>query len=249
MAADPILPDTGAAEKGLADSQLEPSAASEQLQQAELARPSSILTQGLPHSDEPLTAPPTNDDTRPELPPKSESTFLDTSIDGSIRIWDRRVAMPVATILPQGSPWVTGACWSPDGNFFYAGRKTCSVDEYSIHHLGSKRNEPNRSFKFQPGSGPVYAVRAMPNKKHLVCASNDILRIYDLVQPDNSKHSRVPFNIVPGHRGGVVSAIHIDPSCRFMLSASGTRGWEGNPTEVLLGYEIGVQDEKGIWHK
>lgn len=135
-------------------------------------KPESLLN-GLPRSDEPLTAPPTNEEQKPsaaDLPPQSESTFLDAAIDGTIRIWDRRVAQPVATILPIGTtpPWCTGACWSPDGNFLYAGRRNCTVDEYSIHHLGSKRSEPNRTFKFQNGSGPVYAVRAMPNKKHLV---------------------------------------------------------------------------------
>lgn len=222
--------------------------------QTEDERPGALVTTGLPHSDEPLTAPPTNDEsdmTKSELPLQSESTFLDASFDGTLRIWDRRMAAPVATIAtdPGTPPWCTGACWSPDGNFFYAGRRNCTVDEYSIHHLGTKRSKPNRTFRFQQGSGPVYAVRAMPNKKHLVCASQDILRIYDLQQqPETQKHSRVPFTIVPGHRGGVVSAIHIDPSCRFMLSAAGNRGWEGSGTEVLLGYEIGIQDDQGVWH-
>ncbi|OQN98565.1 hypothetical protein B0A48_15827 [Cryoendolithus antarcticus] len=220
------------------------------------SKPSSPLPNGLPHSDEPLTAPPTNEsDALPisaaDLPPQSESTFLDTAIDGTLRIWDRRIASPVATILPYGStpPWATGACWSPDGNSFYVGRRNCGVDEYSIHNLGSKRSEPSRTFKFQAGSGPVYAVRAMPNKRHLVCASNDILRIYDLSQSESARHRTVPFTIVPGHRGGNISSIFIDPRCKFMLSAAGNRGWEGGGTEVLLGYEIGVQDETGVWHR
>ena len=35
-----------------------------------------------------------------------------------------------------------------------------------------------------------------------------------------------------------------------MLSAAGNRGWESTAgTEVLLGYEIGVQDQAGVWHK
>ena len=136
--------------------------------------PSEPITNGLPHADEPLTAPPTHEEDQKsssnDLPPQSESTFLDAAIDGILRIWDRRMASPIATIVPYGGtpPWCTGACWSPDGNFFYAGRRTNSVDEYSIHHLGSKRSEPSRVFKFQQGSGFVYAVRAMPNKKHLV---------------------------------------------------------------------------------
>jgi transcriptional activator SPT8 len=44
---------------------------------------------------------------------------------------------------------------------------------------------------------------------------------------------------VPGHRTGVISALHIDPACRFMISTAGNRGWEGASTEVMLGYEIG----------
>ena len=212
------------------------------------------MSNGLPHSDEPLTAPPTNETTTApaDLPQQSESTFLSAAIDGALRIWDRRQPLPIATLPTHGStpPWCTGACWSPDGNFFYAGRRNNTVDEYSIHHLSTKRAEPNRSFKFQAGSGPVYALRAMPNGRHLVCASQDILRIYDLQHSTEGRgRSTVPFTIVPGHRGGVISSIFVDPSCRFMLSAAGNRGWEGGGTEVLLGYEIGVQDEAGVWHK
>jgi transcriptional activator SPT8 len=84
-------------------------------------------------------------------------------------------------------------------------------------------------------------------------ASHDILRIYDLqaAQAESkARHSAVPFTIIPGHRGGVISAIYVDPACRFMLSAAGNRGWEsGAGTEVLLGYEIGIQDPNGVWHK
>ncbi|KAK4544708.1 hypothetical protein LTR36_003957 [Oleoguttula mirabilis] len=228
------------------------------------------LTNGLPHTtDEPLTAPPTNEDTATatnsssaatDLPPQSESTFLSAAIDGSLRLWDRRAPRPIATLAPHGStpPWCTGACWSPDGNAFYAGRRNNTVDEYSIHHLGSGSGNsphhgsaPSRQFRFQAGSGPVYAVRAMPNSRHLVCASQDILRIYDLRHSSEERRGRssVPFTIVPGHRGGVISAVQVDPACRFMLSAAGNRGWEGAGTEVLLGYEIGVQDRAGVWHK
>lgn len=139
-------------------------------------KPASPAANGsLPHTsgDEPLTAPPTNESDKPtasELPPQSESTFLDAAQDGVLRIWDRRMEKPIATIQPHGStpPWCTGVCWSPDGNTFFAGRRNNTVEEYSIHNLGSKGNEPNRVFKFQAGSGPVYAVRAMPNKRHLV---------------------------------------------------------------------------------
>ena len=70
-------------------------------------------------------------------------------------------------------------------------------------------------------------------------ASHDILRLYDLRDASAFKHSAVPFLIVPGPpRPGVISSIYIDPTSQFMLSTSGTRGWDGTSTEVLLGYEI-----------
>lgn len=72
-------------------------------------------------------------------------------------------------------------------------------------------------------------------------ASHDILRLYDLRETKTFKHSTVPFLIIPGPpRAGVISSLYVDPTSRFMLSAAGTRGWEGTSTEVLIGYEINV---------
>jgi transcriptional activator SPT8 len=209
---------------------------------------------GLPHSEEPTT----NGVSQPEKPPTSDSTFLDASMDGTIRIWDRRQSNPIARITPPRgvSPWCMSATWSPDGNFIYAGRKNNAIDEYSLH---KGLREPTRTFRFPGGSGPVSAVRAMPNGKHLIwyvsinrshtgfmlltmasSASYDILRLYDLemAQP-TARHSVVPFLIVPGHRTGVISQLYMDPTCTFLISSAGNRGWEGYSTEVLLGYEIG----------
>jgi len=76
----------------------------------------------------------------------------------------------------------------------------------------------------------------------LAVASYDILRQYDLTQPDPGSKSTAatPFLIVPGHRTGVISQLYLDPTCTFMISTGGNRGWEGASTEVLLGYEIGI---------
>lgn len=86
------------------------------------------------------------------------------------------------------------------------------------------------------------AVRVMPNGRHLLCASHDILRLYDLEDGGGvgggSSGGGVPFLIVPGHRTGVVSQLFLDPKCEFLISTGGNRGWEGASTEVLLGYEI-----------
>ncbi|KAJ4253287.1 Transcription factor spt8 [Fusarium torreyae] len=172
----------------------------------------------------------------------SSTTFLSAAMDGALRIWDKRQSDPVARIGTRNGvpPWCMGACWSPNGNAIYAGRRNGTVEEFDIHK--AKRNwEPQRTLKFPAGSGAVSAVRPMINGRHLVCASHDILRLYDLRDSGAVKHSTVPFLIIPGPpRAGVISSLYIDPTSRFMLSAAGTRGWEGTSTEVLIGYEINV---------
>ncbi|EGX89067.1 transcription factor [Cordyceps militaris CM01] len=172
----------------------------------------------------------------------STTTFLASAMDGTIRIWDRRVPNPVARINPRAGvpPWCMSACWSPDGNRIYAGRRNGTVEEYDVHK--ARRGwAPERVLKFPGGSGAVSAVKPMVNGRHLICASHDIMRLYDLHDRGTVKHSTVPFLIIPGPpRAGVISSLYIDPTSRFMLSAAGTRGWNGTSTEVLVGYEITV---------
>ncbi|KAL2868536.1 WD40 repeat domain-containing protein [Aspergillus lucknowensis] len=199
------------------------------------------LVNGLPHAEE--LEPPFQDQEQSQSTPfeatnVTDNTFLAASIDGTIRVWDRRQPSAIARITPGNSPpWCMNACWSPDGNYIYAGRRNGTVEEYSLH---KGLREPERTFKFPQGSGPVTALRPMPNGRHLVCASHDILRLYDLKHDQVTRHSTVPFLIIPGHRTGTVSQLYIDRACRFLVSTSGNRGWEGSTTEVLLGYEIGV---------
>jgi transcriptional activator SPT8 len=196
------------------------------------------VANGLPHADDlERQGDDENATQNSGSPPNSDSTFLATSIDGAIRVWDRRQSNPVARILPRNTPpWCLSACWSPDGNSIYAGRRNNTVEEYDLRK-GLKG--PERVFRFPNGSGAVTSVKAMPNGRHLMCASYDILRLYDLKEPQTQR-STVPFLIVPGHRTGVVAQLFLDPACRFMLSTGGNRGWEGTSTEVLLGYEISV---------
>ena len=87
---------------------------------------------------------------------------------------------------------------------------------------------------------PVSSVAFLPDSSDILAASvsNTSLRLYDL-RESPMKHSSVPFLIIPGPpRAGVISSLYIDPTSRYMLSAAGTRGWEGTSTEVLIGYEI-----------
>ena len=101
-----------------------------------------------------------------EVPSTAESTFLAASFDGSLCVWDKRQSTPIARILPRNvPPWCMNACWSPDGNYIYAGRRNGTVEEYSLH---KGLRSVQRSLKLPNGSGPVSAVRAMPNGRHLI---------------------------------------------------------------------------------
>ncbi|KAK1140197.1 Transcription factor spt8 [Aspergillus melleus] len=199
------------------------------------------IVNGLPHAEDLEHPPHTQDSSQPTQTDSNigpDNIFLAASIDGTIRIWDRRQPDPISRIISRNSPpWCMNACWSPDGNYIYAGRRNGTVEEFSLH---KGFRDPERIFKFPQGSGPVTALRAMPNGRHIMCASHDILRLYDLKHEQVARHSTVPFLIIPGHRTGTVSQLYVDQACRFMVSTSGNRGWEGNTTEVLLGYEIGV---------
>ena len=124
---------------------------------------------GLPHSEEdPATSQKLDIDLGepPEVPAKADTTFLAASIDGSLRVWDKRQPRAVAKMTPKNvPPWCMNATWSPDGNFIYAGRRNGTVDEYSLHK-GLRGAE--RSFKLPNNSGAVSALRAMPNGRHLL---------------------------------------------------------------------------------
>ncbi|KAL9058019.1 MAG: hypothetical protein Q9162_002011 [Coniocarpon cinnabarinum] len=197
---------------------------------------SNTLVNGHAHSNHstPLSAP----QSPPDATQTSDTVFLDAAIDGPLRIWDRRQPNPIARILPTRNtpPWCMHATWSPDGNTFYAGRRNGTVEEYSLH---ASLSTPTRTLKFPSGSGAVTSLRAMPNQRHLICASYDILRLYDLSE-EARRSKKVPFTIVPGHRTGVVSCLFLGSGGRFLISTGGNRGWEGGGSEVLLGYEIGV---------
>lgn len=96
-----------------------------------------------------------------------ETTFLAASMDGTLRVWDRRQPNPIARIQPKTGvpPWCVSACWSPDGNFIYAGRRNGTVEEYSLHK-GLKA--PERTLKFPRDSKAITSMKAMPNGRHLL---------------------------------------------------------------------------------
>lgn len=129
-------------------------------------------TETLPNTEQTQGSPMivTEESSKPHDPSQvSTTTFLSSAMDGTIRIWDRRVPNAVARINPKAGvpPWCMSACWSPDGNMIYAGRRNGSVEEFDIRK--ARRGwEPERVFKFPAGSGAVSAVKPMVNGRHLI---------------------------------------------------------------------------------
>ncbi|SCV02188.1 LAMI_0G16688g1_1 [Lachancea mirantina] len=169
---------------------------------------------------------------------EDENTFLSSCTNGSVHVWDRRISTKPVVHLNRGThvpPWCMSACWSADGNEIFVGRRNACVEKYDLR----AGNSTSLVMKFPNISGPVSCVRSMPNNKHVLCASNDNIRLYD-VSP-SAASSKTPFLIVPGHHGGIISNLYVDPTCRFLISTSGSRGWQGVSTDTALIYDINVE--------
>lgn len=196
---------------------------------------------------------------------KSESTsrtatddniFMSSGIDGTINIWDARVSGSSSVLklaVPEGTPpWCMNAAWSNDGDKIYAGRRNNSVDEISLRkpHISKSGSTmvPNvlKKLLFPKGSGPVTALAVVPNDKFIFCGSSDNIRLYDLsLHPEElttgvlQKKRATPFQIIPGHHGGSISSLVVDETGRFMIAASGNRGWGHQPhAENVLVFSI-----------
>ncbi|CCC72025.1 hypothetical protein NCAS_0J00460 [Naumovozyma castellii] len=165
-----------------------------------------------------------------------QSVFMTSGLNGSLHLWDRRNSnSPVINFErgPNTPPWCLSACWSADGDRIYAGRRNACVEEFNV----KMPSKPSNTLKLPSISGPVSCVRSMPNNKQILCASKDNIRLYNIEEKD-TKGSTVPFLIVPGHHGGTISNMYVDPTCRFMVSTSGNRGWQGTSTDTTLIYDI-----------
>lgn len=188
----------------------------------------------------------------------NSNIFMSSSSDGTINIWDIRLNQPVIRLgVSEGTPpWCMSLTWSNDGDFIYAGRRNATIEELSIkmphkrsksgHHKDTMIPNVSKLLQFPKISGPVSALSTMPNKDFLLCGSNDNIRLYNLRLYDdlnnmevNLKKQATPFLIVPGHHGGMLSHLYVDETGRFMVSASGYRGWgHGQYTDTVLIYEI-----------
>ncbi|GAA5895414.1 hypothetical protein JCM8208_006003 [Rhodotorula glutinis] len=235
----------------------------------------SVLTNTSPHAALPSRVP---DYAKPDRIPlvgssddlggaTSDDVFVSTGLDGTVLLWDRRVGEGRGVVrrwdgyeAPGGERGkkegasggrCTSACWSPSGSHLYVARRAPSIQVYDL-----RQSAPLSTLALPPSTGPVSAVAALPNGQHLVSASWDCVRLWDVERAmraaaagaggggDGGAMPKGATVVPAGHYGGTVSAMHIDPACRWMFTTSGNRGWDGTSTESLSISEIRVVESR-----
>ncbi|KAJ7667754.1 WD40 repeat-like protein [Mycena polygramma] len=182
----------------------------------------------------------------------SSDILMTASIDGQVILWDKRAHTPGAGVgrlwmSEKTPPWCLSACWSADGGQIYAGRRNGTIDVWDTRQLG--RTGPTaiprilKTLRNPASSGVVSCVVAFPDGKHIASASIDNLRLWnaaEAAEPDASgkMKSGVQFKIIPGHHGGYISQMLVDPAARFLVSASSNRGWHGDSTKTVFVHDI-----------
>lgn len=175
----------------------------------------------------------------------SDNIFLSSSIDGSINVWDSRITyksncVEKFPVLAHTPPWCMSATWSADGDSIFVGRRNSTIEEYDIRYP----TKVSKLMKFPAASGSISVVRTLPNRNYILCGCQDNIRLYDLRLYESgntfkkNSSSKIPFTIIPGHNGGILSDMYVDPTCRFMISASGNRGWQGKAADYVYIYEF-----------
>ncbi|KIP09536.1 hypothetical protein PHLGIDRAFT_29015 [Phlebiopsis gigantea 11061_1 CR5-6] len=185
----------------------------------------------------------------------SPDILMTAAIDGQVMLWDRRIHSPGQGVgrLPMAEktrPWCVSACWSADGSQIYVGRRNAIIDVWDVRLTGQAHKGTPRTLKTlrNPAlSGDVSCVVAFPDGRHLACASNDNIRLWNVAEagePDafGKMKSGVQFKIIPGHHGGIISQMLVDRQARFLISASSNRGWHGESTKTVFVHEV-----KNIW--
>ncbi|WVR07353.1 hypothetical protein IAU60_004394 [Kwoniella sp. DSM 27419] len=183
----------------------------------------------------------------------SDDVLLTSSMDGQVVLIDRRVpseegsGLGVGRLQPgeRAPPWCMSAGWLSNGNQVLAGRRNGTIDIWDVRRSSSS-SSPNllRTLRTPAESGPVSCVVAFPDGRHVATASQDNVRLWNTAEyfePDDSirkSRSKPSFKIIAGHHGGTISSMIIDPTGKFLITASGDRGWQGESTKVVLIHEV-----------
>jgi len=213
--------------------------------------PASLVVPGSKPAPVPAPAP---KNAPPILDASSYATFsqdiiMTAAMDGQVVLWDCRApsgpgyGVGRLWMSEKTPPWCLSACWSPNGGQIYAGRRNGTVDVWDVRQLG--RSGPAevprllKTLRNPPSSGIVSCVVAFPDGRHIACACSDNIRLWNAAEAgEGDAKGRMQFKIIPGHHGGMVSQMLVDPGARFLVSASGNRGWHGEATRTVFVHDI-----------
>lgn len=188
----------------------------------------------------------TNTKATPSLSPAtyhsmSPDILLTSSMDGQITLIDRRSPSLVGRLGgSKAPPWCMSAVWQ--GEQVLAGRRNGTIDIWDVRRASPTAPTLIKTLKTPTESGPISCLVAFPDGKHVASASNDNIRLWNTYEyfdeQQETKRKGVPFRIIAGHHGGIVSAMNLDPTGNFLVTASGDRGWQGESTKVVLVHEV-----------
>eukprot|EP00158_Paraphelidium_tribonemae_P002395 Partr_v1_DN25329_c0_g1_i5_m21972 putative Transcription factor SPT8 len=171
-----------------------------------------------------------------DVHPTDPNLFLSSGFDGTVLIWDSRLEQPFRMLDPTPNnipPFCLSAKWGVRGNKIYCGRREESVDEWysdSAALTGARLQLPHNS-------GPVSAVMPVAENR-ILCASSDNLRLWN-ASPNPADDLAVPFKIIPGHHGGMISDMLLRKD--FLVTTSGDQGLQGfEETNQMLIFESKV---------
>lgn len=190
--------------------------------------------------------------------------FMSASIDGRVCLYDiRSIAkngngIGQIPLLKGTPPWCMGAavshmdgpsdCNVSSNTIVCVGRRNSTVEIWDLRKLTNNCEDqqggatPLDILKLPPASGPVSSVSIFPpkdnggNSQYIAVGSQDAVRVWD--------RNTGKCTILPGHAGGVVSQLAHDENGKFLVCASGNRGWAGKAGEMAFIYEVDGGDAK-----
>ncbi|KAI8999427.1 WD40-repeat-containing domain protein [Gaertneriomyces semiglobifer] len=166
-------------------------------------------------------------------PTAEDSLLMATSYDGNVYLFDQRVPNGTGKKLPPSlsgaPPYALSACWSADGKRIYCGRRNSTVDEFDV-----AEGRVIRTIRLPRDSGAVTCVTGMPNNRHILCASQDTVRLYDLDLAPDSKQLTAPSTPVPPPSVPRGSSITSDEVNSGNLPSRIMSPSHGSDSEILL---------------
>lgn len=186
-------------------------------------------------------------------PIDSTHTFLTSTINGEINVWDVRAPQEVMRIAPGSEiqrPWSMSVTWASDGGSFFVGGKKGTVSQWDIRAGGASRgnSSPLREIKLPAMSGQISSV-ARVDSRYLVLGGEDNVRVYDLEHGGaggaggaaggsggSGGVDGTPYVTVPSHSRGLVAAIRVQDG--LMAVARGARGWGSSSADHTFLYKI-----------